>query len=434
MSNSNEAATNATPSLLEATKIWFKIGLLSFGGPAAQIALMHKMLVDERKWLSENQFLSALSFCMLLPGPEAMQLATFSGWRLHGVLGGLIAGLLFVLPGAVVIFALAALYVTYGNLPFIDTLFLGVQAVAVVIVIEALVKVSKRALKEPSHWFIAGLSFIALFLFSVPFPIIILAAAIYGGLWGAHKTKDNTLAPKVSASLTQTLKTLLIGLCIWVLPILAIDSIFEGAILTQIAIFFSKLALVTFGGAYAVLAYMAQSAVEDFGWLSAAQMLDGLGLAETTPGPLILVTQFVGFLAAFGEGGYALAFAGGLTTLWVTFVPCFIFIFMGAPYLEWVSAQPRLEGALRAITASVVGVILNLSLWFALHVVFQEVIKTQFGALKLWVPQLSTFNSLAIGLIALSFVLLIVRHMAIGWVLLICALCACAACYLGFVT
>lgn len=411
-----------TPTLAQIFAVFLKIGLLSFGGPAAQIALMHRMLVDERDWLTEKQFLNALSFCMLLPGPEAMQLATYAGWRLHGILGGLIAGLLFVLPGAAVIFALALLYVTYGDLPLVGTLFLGVQAVAVVIVIEALLKVSKRALHGVAHWVLAGLAFVAIFFFAAPFPVIVLAAGLYGALAVTHADATPTLPVTVSAG--RSLITILIGLAVWGLPVLAVDLLFGGTVLTEIALFFSKLAVVTFGGAYAVLAYMAQDVVVHYGWLTPTEMMDGLGLAETTPGPLILVTQFVGTLAAFREGGYALAIAGGLMTLWVTFVPCFLWIFVGAPYIDWISAQPRLNGALRAITAAVVGVILNLSLWFALHVLFGSVAKTEAGMLKLWLPDVATLNWSAMALIALSAALLLRVHLAIGWVLGISAAAA----------
>ena len=402
--------------------VFLKIGFLSFGGPAAQIALMHRMLVDERDWLTEKQFLNALSFCMLLPGPEAMQLATYAGWRLHGVLGGLIAGLLFVLPGAALIFVLALLYVTYGDLPLVGTLFLGVQAVAVVIVIEALLKVSKRALHGVAHWVLAGLAFVAIFFFAVPFPVIVLAAGLYGALMVSNK--DATPALPVTVSAGRSLSTIVIGLAVWGLPVLAVDLLFSGTILTEIALFFSKLAVVTFGGAYAVLAYMAQDVVVQYGWLTPTEMMDGLGLAETTPGPLILVTQFVGTLAAFREGGYALAIAGGAMTLWVTFVPCFLWIFVGAPYIDWISAQPRLNGALRAITAAVVGVILNLSLWFALHVLFGIVTKSEAGVLRLWLPDMATLNWPAIALIFLSAVLLLRVYLAIGWVLGISAAAA----------
>ena len=410
------------PDLPTLFSVFLRIGLLSFGGPAAQIALMHRMLVDERGWLTEKQFLNALSFCMLLPGPEAMQLATYAGWRLRGVAGGLIAGLLFVLPGALVIFALALLYVTYGDLPVVSTLFLGVQAVAVVIVIEALLKVSKRALQGLSHWVLAGLAFVAIFFFAVPFPIIIVAAGVYGAIF-AQSTETEYARP-VAVSGVRSLVTIAIGLTVWGLPVLAVDLLFGGTILTEIALFFSKLAVVTFGGAYAVLAYMAQDVVVQHGWLSATEMMDGLGLAETTPGPLILVTQFVGTLAAFRDGGYGLAVAGGLMTLWVTFVPCFLWIFVGAPYIDWISAQPRLNTALRAITAAVVGVILNLSLWFALHVVFGTVTETQIGVLRLWLPDVTTLDVDALVLIALSAALLLQLRLAIGWALGLSALAA----------
>ncbi|MGJ8602955.1 MAG: chromate efflux transporter [Marivita sp.] len=399
--------------------VFLKIGLLSFGGPAAQIALMHRMLVDERKWLTEKQFLDALSFCMLLPGPEAMQLATYSGWRLQGIAGGLIAGLLFVLPGAAVIFVLALLYVTYGDLPLVGTLFLGVQAVAVVIVVEALIKVSKRALAGVAHWALAGLAFAAIFFFAVPFPIIVLAAGLYGALTVHHSASDMDVKATIPA--TRSLATITVGVILWGAPVLLVEMVFGGTILTELGLFFSKLAVVTFGGAYAVLAYMAQDVVVQYGWLTPTEMMDGLGLAETTPGPLILVTQFVGMLAAFREGGYALAVAGGAITLWVTFAPCFLWIFVGAPYLDRIAAQPRLNGALRAITAAVVGVILNLSLWFALHVIFGTVTDTRYSVLRLWLPDPATLNMQALVLIALSAVLLLRAHLAIGWVLAISA-------------
>lgn len=411
------------PSLASLFSVFLKIGLLSFGGPAAQIALMHRMLVDERDWLTEKQFLNALSFCMLLPGPEAMQLATYSGWRLHGVIGGLIAGALFVVPGAAVIFVLALLYVTYGQMPLVSALFLGVQAVAVVIVVEALLKVSRRALVGTGHWVIAGLAFAAIFFFAVPFPVIVIAAGLYGAIAASPTATDDVAAP-VTVAATRSGATLAVGLVLWGAPVLLVDAVFGSTILTELSLFFSKLAVVTFGGAYAVLAYMAQDVVIQYGWLTPTEMMDGLGLAETTPGPLILVTQFVGTLAAFRDGGYALAVAGGMLTLWVTFVPCFLWIFVGAPYIDWISAQPRLNGALRAITAAVVGVILNLSLWFALHVLFRTVRETQLGVLRLWVPDAATLNWQAVALMALSAVLLLRAHLAIGWVLGISALAA----------
>ena len=313
------------------------------------------------------------------------------------------------------IFVLALLYVTYGQMPLVSTLFLGVQAVAVVIVVEALLKVSRRALVGTGHWVIAGLAFAAIFFFAVPFPVIVIAAGLYGAIAASPTATDDMAAP-VTVSATRSGATLAVGLVLWGAPVLLVDAVFGSTILTELSLFFSKLAVVTFGGAYAVLAYMAQDVVIQYGWLTPTEMMDGLGLAETTPGPLILVTQFVGTLAAFRDGGYALAVAGGMLTLWVTFVPCFLWIFVGAPYIDWISAQPRLNGALRAITAAVVGVILNLTLWFALHVLFRTVRETQLGVLRLWVPDAATLNWQAVALMALSAVLLLRAHLAIGWV------------------
>jgi len=395
---------NNSPSLKQATSIWFKIGILSFGGPAAQISLMHREVVDKNKWLSEEQFLNALSFCMLLPGPEAMQLATYAGWRLHGIIGGLIAGLLFVLPGAAIIMLLAGIYAYYGDVPFVSALFYGVKAAVLVIVLEALIKVSKKALLEKSHWIIATLGFIGLFFLSVPYPIIILGAGLFGFLT-VQRSETVQLENVEQVSFNQTLKTVVTWLLIWLLPLALLNMLGAQQILIDIGQFFSTLAVVTFGGAYAVLAYMAQDVVTQFGWLSAQEMIDALGLAETTPGPLILVTQFVGFLAAFKEGGSWLAIMGAFTALWMTFAPCFLWIFTGAPYLEWISNQPRLKGALKAITAAVVGVIANLSIWFALHVLFKDVEQKNFGFAHVWWPALETIEWLAGALFLLSAVL-----------------------------
>jgi chromate transporter len=410
------------PDIRTTTRAFAKIGLLSFGGPAAQISLMHRTLVDENAWLSERQFLNALSFCMLLPGPEAMQLATYSGWRLHGVRGGLIAGTLFVLPGALVIFALAAIYATFGDVPLVQALFLGVKAAVLVIVLEALLKVSKRALKVRAHWFIAALAFAGIFLLALPFPLIIAVAAIYGALFGKNwQTAAPDTAP-LTIRPAQSLVTLGKGVAIWAAPFIAITLLTDLPILTDIAAFFSKLAVVTFGGAYAVLAYMAQDVVVNFGWLAAGEMMDGLGLAETTPGPLILVTQFVGFLAGYGAGGIGLAIVAGLLTLWVTFVPCFLWIFLGAPYIEWMSSQVRLTAALSAITAAVVGVILNLSIWFGLHVLFGTVTQIHWGVFTAWIPDMATLN---VGVLALTVVcayLLLRLHISLGWVLCVSAI------------
>ncbi|WGI21403.1 chromate efflux transporter [Amylibacter sp. IMCC11727] len=405
------------PTLTDATKVWAKIGFLSFGGPAGQIALMHKEVVETRKWMSERHFLNALSFCMLLPGPEAMQLATFAGWRLHGTLGGLIAGLLFVLPGAFVILALAFLYITFGQLPAAEAIFLGIKATVVIIVIEALLRVSKKALHSMAHWLLAATAFVAIFFLNLPFPLIILAAGVFGLLTSSPPEDVETLSK--GQPIGKTIRTILLWLAIWWLPILVLDAMLPASILTEIAYFFSKLATVTFGGAYAVLAYMGQDVVTAKDWLTTGQMMDGLGLAETTPGPLILVTEFVGILAGYANGGWGTALLAAGITLWVTFTPCFLWIFAGAPYVEWISAQPRLRGALNAITAAVVGVILNLSVWFALHVFFGEVTQTKAGIATLWVPTFSSLNPIVVALAIVAGVLLLVRHMNLLWVLAI---------------
>lgn len=396
------APTVPKPSLQSMTQTFARIGLLSFGGPAGQIALMHRMLVDEHRWLTERQYLSALNLCMLLPGPEAMQLATYAGWRLHGVRGGLIAGLLFVLPGAMLILALALLYANFGSVPVVNAVFLGVKAAVLAIVLEALLRVARRALKSTSDWVLAATAFLALFAFAVPFPLIVLAAAAFGFVRGARDLAPEVTGTAPHISLTDTLRTVSVWLAIWILPLLAIALAFgHDHMLSQMAWFFSKLAVVTFGGAYAVLTYMTQEVVQNYGWLTAGEMLDALGLAETTPGPLILVTEFVGTVAAWRHGGLGLAILGALVTLWATFAPCFLWIFACAPYLERINAAPRLRGALAAVTAAIVGVILNLTVWFALHVLFSQVTVHEIGLLKVSWPDLATLQPvtllLAIG-------------------------------------
>lgn len=388
------------------------IGLMSFGGPAAQIALMHRVLVENRKWLTERDYMSALSFCMLLPGPEAMQLATWSGWRLHGTLGGLIAGLLFVLPGAVVVLALTMTYAAYGNLPVVQALFQGVQAAVAIVVIEALLRVSKRALKGRSAYALAALAFAALFFLNLPFPLVILAA----GIWGyatAKGTAPDLPAPPMPG---QTLRTVVIWGIIWLTP-LALLWVNDGGLLTEIGLFFAKLAILTFGGAYAVLAWMAQAVVEDKGWLTLRQMMDGLGLAETTPGPLILVTEFVGYMAAHRQGGWIYGVAGAAITLWVTFVPSFLMIFAGAPWIARITADPRLAGALAAIMAAVVGVIANLSVWFAAHVFFTQVGQADIGPIRLMLPDPATLRPAMVALALLAGWLLLRRHVSLPLVL-----------------
>ncbi len=389
------------PTLSEATRVWARIGLLSFGGPAGQIALMHKELVEERRWIGEERFLHALNYCMLLPGPEAQQLAVYIGWLMHRTIGGLIAGLLFILPGAAVMLGLSVLYVLYRHVPVVDGLFFGVKAAVLAVVVEAGLRISRRALKNGAMVAIAVAAFVAIFLFKAPFPAIILAAGLVG--WLGHRFVPRLFGAQaghgksgpdvtglvdvlfargeldhVRPSRRKALRTIAIWLPLWLGPVLALWLwTGGGSVWTQLGSFFSTMAVVTFGGAYAVLAYVAQAAVETHGWLLAGEMIDGLGLAETTPGPLILVLQFVGFLAGFrAPGDLPPLLAGGLgalLTLWVTFAPCFLWIFLGAPYVEALRGNRALSAALGAITAAVVGVIMNLALWFGLHVLFAQV-------------------------------------------------------------
>uniref|UniRef100_UPI002494AC19 chromate efflux transporter n=1 Tax=Roseobacter litoralis TaxID=42443 RepID=UPI002494AC19 len=372
-------------------------------------------------WLSEQQFLNALSFCMLLPGPEAMQLATYAGWRLHGTLGGLIAGLLFVLPGAAVIMLLATIYSIYGDVPLVEALFYGIKAAVLVIVVEALLRVAKKALSQRAHWLIAALAFIGIFFLSIPYPLIVLMAGLFGWFMGTVDM-DRKAVDMAHVSVGKTSLTIITWLAIWLLPLLALGWLGAPGILVEVGRFFSMLAVVTFGGAYAVLAYMAQDVVVQFGWLTAGEMVDALGLAETTPGPLILVTQFVGFLAGFKDGGLLLGLSAAVVALWVTFAPCFLWIFVSAPYIEWISNQPRLRGALKAITAAVVGVILNLSIWFALHVLFSGVNRQKLGPITLWRPDLATIEWLAVALFFLSAFLAFRLHWGIIRILLVASL------------
>ncbi|AXI46442.1 chromate transporter [Sulfitobacter sp. SK012] len=389
------------PSYREMARIFGHIGLLSFGGPAAQIALMHRELVEERTWLSEQTYLRALSLCMLLPGPEAMQLATYAGWRMRGTVGGLLAGLLFVVPGAIIIAALALLYASYGQLPLVQAAFLGIKAAVIVVVFQALRKVAAKALHGTQGWLLAGFSFVALFVFGLPFPLIIILA----GLWGMF-TANAAAEPFVPPPDTKShfWPTLLIWSALWSLPLLLVAAL-DNQFLLELGLFFSKLAVVTFGGAYAVLAYMTQTVVSDLGWITTQQMIDALGLAETTPGPLILVTEFVALLAGFAQSGLTGALAAGLLALWVTFTPCFMWIFLAGPYLDRISAQPRLAMALQAITAAVVGVIANLSVWFALHVIFAEVKTGASWALP--VPVWASFDPIAAALTLLAAILML---------------------------
>ncbi|WP_245281789.1 chromate efflux transporter [Hyphomicrobium sulfonivorans] len=399
-----------------------KVGMLSFGGPAAQIALMHQVLVEQRRWLDERRFLGALSFCMLLPGPEAMQLATYAGWRLRGVAGGLVAGLLFVLPGAALVLALSILYGFYSAAPAIATLFVGLKAAVLAIVLQALIRIAQRAMEGAMDWAAAIAGFVAIYFFDLPFPLVIALAGLAGFLFrpaASHNPASERPAP---VALRATLKTLVVWLTVWIAPLLLIVAIFgDSHVLAQLALFFSRLAVVTFGGAYAVLAYMAQEAVSGYGWLSAGEMLDGLALAETTNGPLILVTEFVGYIAVFKQGGVCLGILGAMVALWATFAPCFLWIFVGAPYIDILTHSPRLSAALRTITAVVVGVIANLSVWFAMHVLFNTIDERHVGPLRLYVPDIATVDWFALALTVLGLVSVFVLRLGIVATLSLCA-------------
>ena len=398
--------------LSQAGREYLKVGLLSFGGPAAQIALMHKVFVEGRKWLTEKQYLSALNFCMLLPGPEAMQLSAYIGWRLHGVAGGLLAGLLFILPGALIIACLAIFYVYFGDLAWLKAAFLGVKAAVIMIVIQALIRVSKKALLGVLHCSVAIFAFIGIFVLEIPYPLIVIISGVLGFIY-SDMTPDNTDITPLSISLPQTILTFTLWLMIWLAPLMIMGWMTNWGFLYEVGAFFSKLATVTFGGAYAVLAYMSQEVVFDLGWLTAPQMMDALGFAETTPGPLILVTEFVGFVAGYKQAGLPLAFAAAFAVLWATFAPCFLWIFVGAPYIEWISAQPRLKGALSTITAAVVGVILSLSIWFGLHAMFGTITKLQAGIATFWVPDFHTVNVTVVVLTFLAAYLAFIRHLSL---------------------
>ncbi|HEV7456263.1 MAG TPA: chromate efflux transporter [Roseococcus sp.] len=420
------------PSFGEALRVWARIGLLSFGGPASQIALMQREVVDQRRWVSDARFLHALNFCMLLPGPEAMQLATYLGWLMHGVRGGIAAGLLFILPGAAVILALSFVYAWAGEVPLVAGLFFGLKCAVLVVVLEALLKVARRALHGALPWAVAALAFTALFVFGVPFPVVVLlaagigaalpqafAAGGHGGGRGGHSALDAALAAdpgRIGLMAAAARRAGLVCLALWIWPVALLWV--QGGVFGDIAAFFSVMAVVTFGGAYAVLAYVAQEAVEAYRWLTAADMLVGLGLAETTPGPLILVLQFVGFLAGFQAGGASGALLGTALTLWVTFLPCFAWIFLGAPYVERLHDQPRLKGALAGVTAAVVGVIANLALWFALRVLFARM---EPGPFALSLPDPTSIQPMALALVVVSGVAMFVLKLGLVRVLAVSA-------------
>ncbi len=406
----------------EAFRVWLRIATLSFGGPAGQIAVMHRILVDEKRWVSEGRFLHALNYCMLLPGPEAQQLATYIGWLMHRTAGGIMAGGLFVLPGVIAIMALSYVYAAYGNIWYVEALFFGLKAAVLAIVLQAVVRVGKRALRNRVMVALAGFAFVAIFFFNVPFPIIIIAAGAigyYGAMSGRpefagadhgganNKSAESMLGDEVlehaRPDAARALRVGLFWLFLWLAPVAALlIALGPANTFSQIALFFSKMALVTFGGAYAVLAYVAQQAVEHYHWLKPREMLDGLGMAETTPGPLIMVLQFVGFMAAYRDPDslppVLAATLGGLLATWVTFTPCFLWIFVGAPYIEKLRGNKGLAGALGAITAAVVGVILNLSIWFALHTLFKETLPVRSFGLSFDMPIASSIDVAALVL------------------------------------
>ncbi|WP_133130504.1 chromate efflux transporter [Legionella yabuuchiae] len=407
---------NNKPSFKEAFFVFLQIAAYSFGGPANQIAVMHRLVVEEKQWINEKKFLNALNYCMLLPGPEAHQLIIYIGWLLHDVRGGVVAGVLFVLPGFLSILILSILYVNYQSTDLVHILFYGIKPAVIAIVLSALLRISQKSLTSKGHHIIALLAFIALFFLNIPFPIIILSAALIGYLLNRYDLafgvdNDKSLDQDVQAisfSPVQLIKTCSIWLTIWFLPVFLIIFI-TGIhhVFTQEALLFSKTAILSFGGAYAVLSYIAQQAVQTYGWLKPVEMLDGLGMAETTPGPLIQVVQFVGFLAAYRYAGgmnpLLAGILGSIITTWVTFTPSFLWIFSGAPYIEQLRNIQALHGILTAITAAIVGVILNLSLWFAINTLFGKVDKIQIFILDTYQPIWSTFDygSAFIMLIAL---------------------------------
>jgi chromate transporter len=401
-------------------RVWARVAALSFGGPAGQIAVMHRILVEEKRWIGDERFLHALNYCMLLPGPEAQQLATYIGWLLHRTKGGLIAGTLFVLPGFVAIMVLSWLYAAFGNVGAIEALFFGLKAAVIAIVLEAVRRIGGKAIRNRAMAALAAAAFVAIFAFAVPFPLIILAAALIGFAGGkagwpafvrggaGHGAASSHVADAETAlgdhvpaharpSLGWSLRISAIFLLLWLAPVAALAALLGPShVFAQIALFFSQMAVVTFGGAYAVLAYVAQQAVDNYGWLAPGEMLDGLGMAETTPGPLIMVTQFVGFMGALrGATGMHPMLAGtlgGMLTTWVTFVPCFLWIFLGAPFIEALRGNRALTGALSAITAAVAGVVLNLAIWFALHTLFDEVRELRSQGVQLDVPVWSSLD------------------------------------------
>ncbi|MBX3410143.1 MAG: chromate efflux transporter [Phycisphaeraceae bacterium] len=435
--------TRAVP-LREAVRVWAVIGLQSFGGPAGQIALMHRILVQEKKWVGEARFLHALNYCMLLPGPEATQLATYIGWLMHRTAGGLIAGCLFILPGFLSILALSLLYAGFRDMTLIDGLFFGLKPALLAVVVQAVIKIGGRALRGKAMHAVAAAAFVAIFVFDVPFPLIVLVAAIAGLVLralgfarpalpaapGGDEEDDgsilgNQLAEHTRPSVARAVRTSLIWLCVWFVPVGVLAyALGPGNVFVKQATFFSTAAVVTFGGAYAVLAFIAQQAVEVYGWLRPGEMLDGLGMAETTPGPLIQVVQFVGFMGAYREPGpmnpYAAGALASVLVTWVTFVPCFLWIFVGAPFIESLRRSERLAAALSAVTAAAVGVILNLAIWFAAHTLFGTVGTVRALGGKVIVPEPASINPGAAAIAMVAGVLLFGFKRGMLTTLLVC--------------
>ena len=427
-------------SLREAFWVWLRIAALSFGGPAGQIAVMHRILVEEKRWIGEQRFLHALNYCMVLPGPEAQQLATYIGWLMHKTRGGIIAGGLFIVPGAVSIMVLSWIYALYGNLGVVSALFFGLKCAVLAVVLQAVVRIGGRALRNAVMRAIAAIAFVLIYFIGVPFPVIILGAGLIGyfagraghrafmvsGGHGAGKgvivaDADTLLGEELPVharpTMAQSMRQAIVWLVLWLVPV-AVLIIIAGwdNVFTQIATFFSTMAVVTFGGAYAVLAYVAQQAVENYGWLTPREMLDGLGMAETTPGPLIMVLQFVGFMGAYRHPGMLSPLVagtlGGLLATWVTFIPCFLWIFLGAPFIERMRSNIALSAAMSAITAAVVGVILNLAIWFAIHTIFRVTLPFRAGLLRFDMPVLTSLDPWALLLTVAS--ILAVFRLRIG--------------------
>jgi chromate transporter len=431
-----------SPSFAEGFRTWVRVGLLSFGGPAGQIAVMHRILVEEKKWVSEERFLHALNYCMLLPGPEAQQLATYIGWLLHRTAGGLVAGTLFVLPGFVSILALSVLYAGFQETTVVQAIFFGLKPAVVAIVVQAVLRIGARALKNAAMVSIATGAFVGIFFLEVPFPLLIVGAGLAGYVGGrtrpdlflviqphgagAEGNGAEEAGPRTRPAWSSTLRIAAVCLLLWWTPIAALALLTDpSGVWVQLALFFSTAAVVTFGGAYAVLAFVAQQAVETYGWLLPGEMLDGLGMAETTPGPLIQVVQFVGFMAAYRNAGaldpMAAGLLGSILTTWVTFLPCFLFIFAGAPWIEHLRGRRGLTAALSGITAAVVGVILNLALWFSLHVLFAVVAEVHAGPVRLLIPELRTLDVAALLITIGAFLALFRLRLGIVWTLLLAA-------------